>query len=107
MALELTQENFEKEVLQSPTPVLVDFWAEWCGPCRVMSPILEEISHEIDGSKLKIAKLNVDTASEIAQKYNIMSIPAFKIFKNGEVVKEFAGSRSKQSTLEALAEFLA
>ncbi|MCC6639469.1 thioredoxin [Candidatus Falkowbacteria bacterium] len=107
MAVELTHDHFEKEVLQSNVPVLVDFLAEWCGPCRVMSPILEEISHEVDGSKLKIAKLNVDTAGEIAQKYNIMSIPAFKIFKNGEVVKEFVGSRNKQSVLEILAEFLA
>ncbi len=106
MALELTKENFESEVLKSPVPVLVDFWAEWCGPCRVMSPIMEEISAEVDASKFKVAKLNVDQAGEIAQQYGIMSIPAFKVFQNGQVVTEFVGSRSKEDVQELLADFI-
>lgn len=106
MALELTKENFESEVLQSSVPVLVDFWAEWCGPCRVMSPIIDEIGSEVDASKFKVAKLNVDQAGEIAQQYGIMSIPAFKVFQNGQVVKEFVGSRSKEDVQELLADFI-
>lgn len=107
MAIELTVENFEQEVEKSDVPVLVDFWAEWCGPCRMMAPIIDEISEEVDSSKLKVAKLDVDKAGEIAQKHGIMSIPAFKVFKNGEVVKDFVGSKSKEDVLGFLEEFLA
>ncbi len=106
MSLELNTENFEKEVLQSNVPVLVDFWAEWCGPCRIMGPIIDEIGQETDPSKLKVAKLNVDQAGEIAQKYGIMSIPAFKVFKGGEVVKDFVGSKSKEDVMELLDEYI-
>ncbi len=106
MALQLTSENFEQEVLQSPVPVFIDFWAEWCGPCRVMGPIVEELATEINPAQLKIAKLDVDAYGEIAQQYGIMSIPAFKVFKGGVVVKEFVGSRSKEDVKEFLSEFL-
>lgn len=102
MSLEVNASNFQSEVLDSPVPVLVDFWAEWCGPCRVMGPILEEIAGELEASKIKIAKVNVDQAGELAQQYEIMSIPAFKLFKGGKVVAEFVGSRSKQGVIDVI-----
>lgn len=106
MAIELTAENFAQEVESSSVPVFVDFWAEWCGPCKMMGPIVEEISNEVDPSKLKVAKLDVDKAGELAQKHGIMSIPAFKVFKDGQVVKEFVGSRSKEDVMQFLSEFI-
>ncbi|MCX6742859.1 MAG: thioredoxin [Candidatus Parcubacteria bacterium] len=96
--IKLTAANFEEEVLKSDTLVLVDFWAEWCGPCKMMMPVLEELAKEFEGKPIKIAKCNVDENQELAQKYNIMSIPAFKIFKNGQVVEEWVGAQ----TLEGL-----
>ncbi|HWQ60258.1 MAG TPA: thioredoxin [Candidatus Fimivivens sp.] len=92
----LTDKTFEAEVLKSEIPVLVDFWAPWCGPCRMMAPVLDELSESFDG-KLKIAKLDVDeqTHQPIAMKYRIQSIPALKLFKGGEVVKDFVGFRPK------------
>lgn len=107
MATEVTSVNFKEEVLDSKSAVLVDFWAEWCGPCRVMSPIVEEIGKEADPAKLKVVKVNVDQAQDLAQEYGIMSIPSFKIFKDGQVVNEFVGSRSKESVEEILKEYLA
>lgn len=104
---DVTSVNFKEEVLDSKGAVLVDFWAEWCGPCRVMSPIVEEIGKEVDPSKLKVVKVNVDQAQDLAQEYGIMSIPSFKIFKDGQVVNEFVGSRSKESVLEILKEYIA
>lgn len=94
MEVILTDQNFEQEVLKCDIPVLVDFWAPWCGPCQMMGPVLEELAKEMEG-KAKIAKLNVDDNPERAQEYNIMSIPSLKIFQGGKVVKELVGVQSK------------
>jgi thioredoxin 1 len=94
MEQEFTDQNFEQEVLRSDVPVLVDFWAPWCGPCQMMGPIIEELAKEM-GDKAKVGKLNVDQNSEISSKFGIMSIPALKIFKGGIVVKEFVGVQSE------------
>lgn len=91
MKVELTTENFKEEVLESDVPVLVDFWAEWCMPCKMIAPVLDEMSEEYDG-KLKIGKLNVDEQGEIAADYNIVSIPTLLLFKDGEVVNQQIGA---------------
>lgn len=96
MAIEINDTNFEGEVLKNDKPVLVDFWAPWCGPCQIMGPIIDELEKEM-GGKAKIGKINVDENSETAAKYGIMSIPALKIFKGGRVVKEFIGVQSKMT----------
>lgn len=93
MSMEFTDQNFEQEVLKSDKPVLVDFWAPWCGPCQVMGPIVDQLSKTLEG-KVKIGKMNVDENSDTAAKFGIMSIPALKIFKDGKVVKEFVGVQS-------------
>ena len=93
-ALEFTDSNFEAEVLNSDKPVLVDFWAEWCGPCRMIGPVVEEMAGEYDG-KAKIGKVNVDNNPEISVKYGIRSIPALLMFKNGEVVDQIVGAVPK------------
>ncbi|MBI3428847.1 MAG: thioredoxin [Actinobacteria bacterium] len=103
--LEVTTSTFDTEVLQSSTPVLVDFWAEWCGPCRAVAPILEEISREQTG-KLKVVKLNTDEESRIAIKYGITSLPTLSVFVNGEVVKSIIGAKPKPALLKELADFL-
>ncbi len=94
----LTDQNFDGEVLKSTIPVLVDFWAVWCGPCKMQNPILEELEKEYEG-KVKIGKLNVDDNPNSAGKYSVMSIPTLLLFKNGEVVKQMIGVQSKE-TLE-------
>jgi thioredoxin 1 len=101
MELVLTDQNFEAEVLKSDKPVLVDFWASWCGPCLAMGPIIEELAKEFDG-KAKVGKINVDENSKTAQDFSIMSIPALKIFKGGKVVQEFVGMQAKETLKEAL-----
>jgi thioredoxin 1 len=93
-AVEFTDGNFEEEVLQSDQPVLVDFWAEWCGPCRMIGPVVEEMAGEYEG-KAKIGKVNVDLNPEVSVKYGIRSIPALLIFKDGQVVDQIVGAVPK------------
>lgn len=101
MALEFTKENFDTEVLKSEKPVLVDFWAPWCGPCQVMGPVIEALATEMPTAK--VGKLNVDEHPEIAQAQGVMSIPTIKIFKNGAVAQEFIGVQEKEKLKTALA----
>jgi thioredoxin 1 len=90
----VTDQTFEPEVLKSDLPVLVDYWAEWCGPCKAIAPILDEIAQEY-GGKLKVAKLDVDANVEVPKKYNIRGIPTLMLFKNGNVEEQIVGARSK------------
>ena len=94
MEYKFTTDNFEKEVLQSELPVLVDFYADWCGPCKMMAPIVEGLAQGYDG-KVKVGKLNIDDEMEIAQQYRVMSIPTFILFKDGKAVETSVGARSK------------
>lgn len=98
--LKLSSENFEQEVLKSDVPVLVDFYADWCGPCKMMAPVIEEISEEV--KDVKVCKLNVDEAIDIAQQYRVMSIPMFIVFKNGEAAKKGMGAQPKTEILDML-----
>jgi thioredoxin 1 len=101
----LTQENFAKEVLQSTTPVLVDFWATWCGPCKMLAPILDELAQEYDG-RIKIGKVNTDEQPELASEYRIQAMPTMLFFKEGQVAKQVVGLKSKrelQTSFESLA----
>ena len=104
-ATPVTTANFEDVVLKSSTPVLVDFWAEWCGPCRAVGPILDQIADE-HGDKIKIVKLNTDEESAIAIKYGITSIPTLNVFVNGEVVKSIIGAKPKPALLKELEGFI-
>ena len=101
----VTDESFEVDVLKSEKPVIVDYWAEWCGPCRQVAPVLEEIASE-HADKIAVVKLNVDENPVIAQRYKIMNIPTLSVFSGGEVVKEIVGAKPKSALLRELAEFI-
>lgn len=101
MSSSTTDATFDSDVLKSNVPTLVDFWAEWCGPCRMQGPILDDVASDL-GQKAKIVKLNVDENPVTAQKFNIMSIPTLLVFKNGSVVQQFVGVQSKSTLLSAL-----
>lgn len=105
MSHAVTDADFDKEVLQADLPVLVDFWAPWCGPCKAMLPVMEELEKTYDG-KVKLVKINVDENADVPGKYNVMSIPTFIIFKGGKIASQFVGARSKadmQKELDAVA----
>ena len=104
--LVFTDENFDQQVLKSTMPVLVDFWAPWCAPCRIVSPIIEELATEYTG-KLKVGKLNVDESPKNPQTYGVMSIPSIIIFKDGKPVKTMIGAQSKDSFKKGIDEVLA
>ncbi len=101
----LSSSTFDETVQSSTEPVIVDFWAEWCGPCKMIAPILEEIAKEQTG-KLKVAKLNVDDNPDLAMRFNVMSIPTLLVFDKGEVQKRLVGAKGKGQLLEELREFL-
>jgi len=105
-AVDVTDATFDREVLESDQTILVDFWAEWCGPCRAVAPILDQIATENSG-KIKLVKLNVDENPQTAAKYQITSIPAMKVYRGGEVVKTVIGAKPKPVLEADLAEFLA
>lgn len=99
-ALNITKQNFEKEVLQSDKKVLIDFWASWCGPCRMVSPVIEEIANE--RPDIKVCKVNVDEQQELAAEFQIMSIPALVVMENGKIVNQSVGARPKTQILALL-----
>jgi thioredoxin 1 len=101
----VTDETFESDVLKNAKPVLVDYWAEWCGPCRQVAPVLDEIAQE-HGSKIEIVKLNVDDNPKVTQTYGIMNIPTLSVFKDGQLVKSIVGAKPKSALLRELAEFI-
>ncbi len=100
--INLTELNFEQEVLKSDVPALVDFWAPWCGPCRMQGPIVEELAKDLEGKPFKIGMVNVDENNNLASQYNIMSIPTLLIFKQGKEVMRFTGVQSKDKLKEVL-----
>jgi len=101
MAMQLNKDNFEQEVLKSAGVALVDFWAEWCGPCRMLAPVVDELSKDFEG-KAKVGKVNVDEAGELAQQYGIMSIPTVIIFKDGQPVEQMVGLQPKEKFAEKI-----
>jgi thioredoxin 1 len=101
----VTDQTFEMEVLQNDKPVIVDYWAEWCGPCRMVAPVLEEIANEY-GEKIDVVKLNIDENPAVSQRYEIMAIPTMSVFKGGQVVKQIVGAKPKSALLRELADYL-
>ena len=101
----VTDATFEDEVLRNDKPVVVDYWAEWCGPCRMVAPVLEEIAAEY-ADKIDVVKLNIDENPSVSQRYGIMAIPTMNVFSGGEVVKQIVGAKPKSALLRELAEFL-
>lgn len=99
--IHLNTDNFDKEVLKSETPVMVDFWAEWCGPCKMFAPLLDEIDSEF-GSKIKVCKLDVDSSPEISAKYSVFSIPTLIFFKNGAPFEKLVGMQSKKTVVDKI-----
>jgi thioredoxin 1 len=106
MVKELNETTFVDEVLNSKIPVLVDFWAEWCGPCRMLAPIIDELAKEYDQQKIKICKLNVDENPKISAKYGIMAIPTVIIFKNGQPVEQITGVRNKKEYINLINQYI-
>ena len=106
MALTLNETNFQSEVIDSSVPVLVDFWAEWCGPCKMIGPVIDQVASEI-GSAAKVGKVNVDDARNLAVKYNVRSIPLLLFFKNGEVKDQIVGANITKDQLKAKLQALA
>lgn len=105
MEYTLNEKNFQTEVLDSELPVMVDFYADWCGPCKMMAPLVKKLAEEYEG-RIKIGKLNIDENTELAQQYKVMSIPSFLFFKNGSVTGTIVGARSESSMKNALDELL-
>lgn len=103
--VEITDSNFQNEVLKSDTPVLLDFWAEWCGPCKMVAPVVEELAKEYDG-KLKVGKVDVDSNQQTSMQYGIRSIPTLLIFKGGKVVDQLVGAVPKKMLAEKVAKHL-
>jgi thioredoxin 1 len=106
MPTPINDASFEKEVLKSDVPVVVDFWAPWCGPCKAMNPIVEELDAEMK-EKVRFVKMNVDENSDVANKFNVMSIPTFIVFKDGEAKKAFVGTKSKEDMRGVIEEAIA
>jgi thioredoxin 1 len=101
----VTDETFDTEVLKSEKPVVVDYWAEWCGPCRMVAPVLEEIAAE-HADKIDVVKINIDENPQVAQRYGILQIPTLNVFRGGEVVKQVIGAKPKSALLRELAEYI-